>query len=286
MKSLQFNLKNRQPASQAGGFSLVAATGREPHYIRNVRVLSDRFFTLIKGGSVTSAFEAFQAPFALSADFEGMSVVNQRTGHFCTFKNKDFCGKVRTIVTTNTIGDLEELRTRAFVLKQRFSETETRQWTPAIVASELVLQVTHLQYSLMTPDEKLEVYPTKGVDKGLGDELSDVFFNALNILSFLNLTLFDIEESMSTTSYKPVSGRLLVSNLVIQAANVWDNVARLEGYKHLDREHDDVFEQIKLGISGVIQSTLAIATYHEIDMMRATTEMFLDAEKFLNNYQN
>ena len=73
---------------------------------------------------------------------------------------------------------LEDLRIQALALKQSFSKTETKTWTATIVASELVLQTTHLQYALMSPDAQHEVYPTSSVDKGVADELSDVLFNA------------------------------------------------------------------------------------------------------------
>lgn len=193
---------------------------------------------------------------------------------------------MHAIMMANITQELEELRKRAFVLKQGFSITEAKKWTASTVASELILQVTHLQYSLMPPNERNGVYPTSGVDKGLEDELSDVLFNALNVISFMDLTLFDIEEMVETVRYKQISVELLLPNLIIQVANIWDNVARLEGYKHLSQSRDNVFKEFMLGIAGVLHTVMLIATYHEIDMVQAMTDMFQDAENFLASYKN
>lgn len=187
----------------------------------------------------------------------------------------------------NTIHSLEELRKSAFVLKQEFSKIEDRKWTASTVASELVLQVTHLQYSLMSSREKEEVFPTNGADKGLEDELSDVTFNALNVISFLGLTLLDLKEAIETVEAdKRQLDELLAPNLIIQAANIWDNIARLEGYKHLNQARDNVFKEVKLGIAGVLHFVSLIALRHEIDVRRAMVNMFRDAENFLANYKN
>lgn len=184
-----------------------------------------------------------------------------------------------------TIQSLEDLRMRSLNLKQRFSKTEVQKWTPSTVASELILQITHLRYSLLTVSEKEEIFPTVGIDKGLKDELSDVLYNALNVLSFLDLTLFDLKETMGSVGNKQISDEMLIPNLVIQAANAWDSLVRLEGYKHLDQARDYALEQVKWCISGVIRSVILIATQHEIDMVQAMKEMFADAEKFLDSYE-
>ncbi len=189
-------------------------------------------------------------------------------------------------MTLNEMQGLEELRRRAFALKQGFSKTEERKWTASTVTSELVLQVTHLQYALMSPDEKENVYPTSGVDKGLEDELSDVLFNVLNVISYLDLTLFDISETVEVVSHKQVPAELLTPNLIIQAANIWDNIARLEGYKHPNQTRNDLLKEVVLGIAWVLHTVTLIAKGHNIDMSRAMTDMFRDAENFLAHYQN
>lgn len=196
-----------------------------------------------------------------------------------------FCAKIHIIMIPNEMQGLEELRRRAFVLKQGFSKTEGRRWTASTVASELVLQVTHLQYALMSPNERENVYPTSGVDKGLEDELSDVLFNVLNVMSYLNLTLFDISETIETVGHKQISPELLTPNLIIQAANIWDNIARLEGYKHLNQARDGLLKEVKLGIAGVLHTVTLITISHKIDMARAMADMFRDAENFLARYK-
>ncbi|PIW97317.1 hypothetical protein COZ82_00195 [Candidatus Kaiserbacteria bacterium CG_4_8_14_3_um_filter_38_9] len=187
----------------------------------------------------------------------------------------------------NILQNLEHLQKQSFFLKEKFSKTENKKWSASTVASELVLQITHLAYSLLGTNERRDIYPTPGIDKGTKDELSDVLFNALNLLSFLNLTIVDINKSMLIIANDTRSSNVTsVLNLMIQSANLWDNVARLDGYKHLDKDCDKTLDQVKLGIAGIIQFIFIIAQQQKVDLICAMKEMFIDADRFIKSHED
>jgi len=183
--------------------------------------------------------------------------------------------------------DLERLREQSFSLKKKFSKTEEREWGASTVASELVLQTSHLLFSLMSPEERKTVYPTEGVDKGVEDELSDVLFNVLNTLSFLDLTVADLSDQLTILEEDKKNRNMVPStkSLVIQSNNLWDNIVRFEGYKHIDGSRDGTLELIKIGAAGIIHISFYLAEEHNVDLMNAMEDMFVDASTFLNNYK-
>lgn len=145
--------------------------------------------------------------------------------------------------------------------------------------------MTHLAYSLLSEVERQQIFPANGVDKGLGDELSDVLFNCLNVLSFLDLTFFDIENHIREAKIIEYDKNVRTINGIIQAASVWDAIARLEGYKHLDSDSNETFERLKESIGAIIAFVFAIAEENDLDLNQEMIKMFLDAKVFLDSYK-
>lgn len=181
------------------------------------------------------------------------------------------------------------IQAQSKALKDRFNKVEKKTWEPSTVAGEIGFQLTHLLNSIMrhtNSGEILPIGPFEGIDKGLEDESADVLFN---LMSLANLSGMNVKQAITVALSRDYSAFqeskssvLKVSNIIIQAGELWDAIFRREGGKPMSREANLNEEHITLLFGGVMICLLLLVRDLNVDMYRGFREILIDSGNTLD----
>ena len=129
----------------------------------------------------------------------------------------------------------------ALKLVSDFDITKNKKWDPQIYLNELYVQLGHVYNVLFNNDE---VNETKRKINNLGDELSDVLLQLINLSKILNIDMYEIQE-LKDYSYEKIQDYAFVQSLdlnmknhLLYQANEY-KLPFLEGYDSSSKEFKD-----------------------------------------------
>lgn len=166
----------------------------------------------------------------------------------------------------------------AIKLVHDFDKTKEKKWEAKDYLNELYVQLGHVYnvlYDNPYVNEKGRIFDN------LGDELSDVLLQLINLALLLNVDMYEIK-SFKEDDYQDVNGLPILlgqlSEIIMEMSNCRFKKERI-GYR---TSHDFVKERIfKLFII-----TYNIALEHDLDMIKEFEEMLEDANHFLNRFES
>jgi hypothetical protein len=202
--------------------------------------------------------------------------------------NRDIPNDVDSIVS-DQVEVIQTMGVESRLLKERFKKTESQEWVPSTVASELIFQATHLLNSVikhLNPSGLIPIGPSEGIDKGIEDEVADVVFNLMNLA---NLSGVDISKALSVamkydykTIYESQDLTIKASNILIQSGELWDAIFRREGFKHMSRDLVANEEYIHMVFGGIMVCTILLARDLNVDIYKGFSGMIADSNNSLD----
>ncbi|MCI9234192.1 MAG: NUDIX domain-containing protein [Bacilli bacterium] len=165
----------------------------------------------------------------------------------------------------------------AIELVHNFDKTKEKKWEAKDYLNELYVQLGHV-YNVLYGDPYVNEKNRK-IDN-LGDELSDVLLQLINLADILNIDMYEMK-MMQEEDYQDVSGLPILmgqlSEIIMEMSNCRFKKERV-GYR---TSHDFAKERIfKLFII-----TYNIAMKHDLDMIKEFGDMVEDANGFLNRFE-
>ncbi len=165
----------------------------------------------------------------------------------------------------------------AIKLVKAFDITKQKSWNAEIYLNELYVQIGHV-FNVLYKDKNTEEKARK-IDN-LGDELSDVILQLINLGEFLNINMYDIS---SISEYKVSdlnSFNILLGQLT--EAIMENNDCR---FRKNRVGFNSSYEFMKDRIFKLFIIIFNIASLNKLDMVKEFDLMLEDANKFLNNFE-
>lgn len=184
--------------------------------------------------------------------------------------------------TTNQIDTIQSVSKQ---LKAGFKQTELKPWDAVTISSELLFQCTHLLNAIISSTTPDAIGPLEGVNKGLNDETADVLFNLMNVANAIDINASQFLPSTTSATMKSTP-LISANNLIIQAGELWDGLAREHGYKHPVREKSANRSHIHSAFAGSLIALCNTSALLDVNLNDAFFEMHQDANNFLKNFQN
>lgn len=166
---------------------------------------------------------------------------------------------------------------KALKLCKDFNITKEKEWTPLIYLNELQVQVGHIYNVLMKDDYCNE--PNRSFNN-LGDEISDVLLQLINLAYSLNINMYDIENEENTT----INDFNWIQILLGQLNEV---IMEQEGFR-FRKSRDNFNNSFDFAKSRIFKSfiiTYNFAKKHNLNIIDEFEEMLADANKFLGNFK-
>ena len=165
----------------------------------------------------------------------------------------------------------------ALKLENDFNITKAKKWNPQIYLNELYVQVGHV-YNVLYSDSNIN--ENKRNISNLGDELSDVILQLINLANALNIDLYEIKY-FENFNYSDLNG---ISILLGQLTEVImeENDCRFK--KNRDG-FDNSYAFVKDRIFKLFIIAFKIAEYYNLDMNKEFQLMLDDANGFLKRYK-
>lgn len=165
---------------------------------------------------------------------------------------------------------------KALQLCKDFDITKENKWTPLIYLNELQVQVGHIYNVLIKKSYTDE--PNRSFNN-LGDEISDVLLQLINLASSLNINMYDIKEEKNTNicDFNTISILLGQLNEVIMEQCGFRFRKNRDGF-------NNSFDFVKSRIFRMFIITYNFAKKNNLDIVEEFEKMLDDANNFLNNF--
>jgi len=175
------------------------------------------------------------------------------------------------------ISFLDKEYDKALILCKDFDKTKEKEWTPLIYLNELQVQIGHI-YNILIK-KKYVNEPNRDFND-LGDEISDVLLQLINLARSLNIDMYDIRKEKNTTISDFNTLPILLGQL---------NEIIMEQYGYRFRKDRDTFNNsydfIKSRIFKMFIITYNYAKKNELDITNEFDRMLEDANNFLNHFE-
>lgn len=166
----------------------------------------------------------------------------------------------------------------ALRLVKAFDSTKEKAWDNLLYLNELYVQLGHV-YNVLYPNSNVNEENRK-IDN-LGDELSDVALQLINLASNLGINMYEIKD-MENYNHNDLNG------IPVLLGQLTESVMEMNGYRfqknrkgfenHLDFAKDRIFKTFII--------TFNIAKDNNLDMIKEFDDMMEDATGFLLNFEN
>ena len=165
----------------------------------------------------------------------------------------------------------------ALKLVSDFDITKKKKWDPQIYLNELYVQLGHVYNVLFSNDNVNE--EQRKIDN-LGDELSDVLLQLINLAKIMNIDMYEIK-ALKDYSYDNINGiSILLGQLTEAIMEIYDCCFRKDR-AGFDTSHDFVKDRLfKLFII-----TYNISKEYKLDMIKEFGDMCKDANGFLKRFR-
>ena len=167
---------------------------------------------------------------------------------------------------------------KALRLVKAFDSTKEKEWDSLIYLNELYVQLGHV-YNVLYPNSNVTEENRK-IDN-LGDELSDVALQLINLASNLGINMYEIK-NMENYNHNDLNG------IPVLLGQLTESVMEMNGYRfqknrkgfenHIDFAKDRIFKTFII--------TFNIAKDNNLDMIKEFDDMMEDATGFLLNFEN
>jgi len=165
----------------------------------------------------------------------------------------------------------------ALKLVSDFDITKNKKWDPQIYLNELYVQLGHVYNVLFNNDE---VNETKRKINNLGDELSDVLLQLINLSKILNIDMYEIQK-LKDYSYDNINGISILLGQLTEAVMEINECRFKKSRYGFDSSYDFVKDRIfKLFII-----TYNISKDYKLDMIKEFGDMLNDANGFLDRFR-
>lgn len=166
----------------------------------------------------------------------------------------------------------------ALKLVSDFDSTKKKKWNSQIYLNELFVQVGHVYNVLFSNSNVNET--NRKIDN-LGDELSDVLLQIINLAKVLDIDMYEIK-NYSNYDYSEINGITILLGQLTEAI-MENNDYR---FKKDRIGFNSNYDFIKDRIFKIFIITFQISKKYNLDMIKEFNEMLEDANNFLNKFKN
>ena len=165
----------------------------------------------------------------------------------------------------------------ALKLVSDFDITKNKVWNPKDYLNELYVQLGHV-YNVLFANEN--VNESKRKIDNLGDELSDVLLQLINLAKILNVNMYDIKE-YKDFKYDNINGITILLGQLTEAIMEINECRFKKSRYGFDSSYDFVKDRLfKLFII-----TYNISIDYKLDMIKEFDDMLKDANGFLDRFK-
>lgn len=165
----------------------------------------------------------------------------------------------------------------ALKLVNDFDITKEKKWEPLDYLNELYVQLGHV-FNVLYKDKAINE-EKRNIDN-LGDEISDVLLQLINLARVLNIDIHEIE-SCTDYDYDDLNGSIVLMGQLTEAIMETYGYRFKKGRLGFKTTHDFIKDRIfKLFIM-----TYNIAEKHNLDISKEFEAMLIDANGFLATYK-
>lgn len=165
----------------------------------------------------------------------------------------------------------------ALKLVSDFDITKNKAWNPQIYLNELYVQLGHV-YNVLFANENVNENKRK-IDN-LGDELSDVLLQLINLAKIMNINMYDIKD-YKDFKYDNINGITILLGQLTEAVMEINECRFKKSRYGFDSSYDFVKDRLfKLFII-----TYNISKDYKLDMIKEFDDMLKDANGFLDRFR-
>ena len=165
----------------------------------------------------------------------------------------------------------------ALKLVSNFDITKKKKWDPQIYLNELYVQLGHVYNVLFSNDN---VNEDKRKIDNLGDELSDVLLQLINLAKIMNIDMYEIK-ALKDYSYDNINGISILLGQLTEAVMEINDCRFRKDRAGFDTSYDFVKDRLfKLFII-----TYNISKEYKLDMIEEFSAMCKDANGFLKRFR-
>ncbi len=165
----------------------------------------------------------------------------------------------------------------ALKLVSDFDITKSKAWDPQIYLNELYVQLGHV-YNVLFANEN--VNETKRKIDNLGDELSDVLLQLINLAKIMNIDMYEIKK-YEDYDYHDISGISILLGQLTEAIMENNDCRFKKDRVGFDTSYDFVKDRLfKLFII-----TYNISLDYKLDIIKEFDDMLKDANGFLDRFR-
>ena len=165
----------------------------------------------------------------------------------------------------------------ALKLVSDFDITKENDWNTKDYLNELYVQLGHV-YNVLFSDHNVNEENRK-IDN-LGDELSDVLLQLINLARILNINMYDIK-NLDSYNYDEVSGLSILLGQVTEAIMEMNQCR----FKKDRSGFNSSYEFVKDRLLKMFMITYNIAEKYNLDMIKEFSDMLVDANNFLDKFR-
>lgn len=165
----------------------------------------------------------------------------------------------------------------ALKLVSDFDITKNKEWNPRDCLNELYVQLGHVYNVLFANDN---VNESKRKIDNLGDELSDVLLQLINLAKIININMYDIKDYQDF-KYDNINGITILLGQLTEAVMEINECRFKKSRDGFDSSYDFVKDRLfKLFII-----TYNISKDYKLDMIKEFADMLKDANGFLDRFR-
>lgn len=165
----------------------------------------------------------------------------------------------------------------ALKLVSDFDITKTKEWNPQIYLNELYVQLGHV-YNVLFSDDIVNENNRK-IDN-LGDEISDVLLQLINLAKILNIDLYEVTK-YKDFDYDNISGLSILLGQLTEAIMEMNECR----FKKNRSGFNNSYEFVKDRLLKLFIISHNIAKKHNLDISREFSDMLDDANGFLDRFK-
>ena len=166
----------------------------------------------------------------------------------------------------------------ALRLVKAFDSTKEKEWDSLLYLNELYVQLGHV-YNVLNPNNNVAEDGRK-IDN-LGDELSDVVLQLINLADNLGINMYEVKnvENYSSNNINDIPILLGQLTETIMEMNSYRFKKERQGFNsHLDFAKDRIFK--------TFITTFNIAKQYNLNMIKEFDDMLIDATGFLEKFED
>ena len=165
----------------------------------------------------------------------------------------------------------------ALKLVSDFDITKNKEWNPRDYLNELYVQLGHV-YNVLFANE--DINESKRKIDNLGDELSDVLLQLINLAKIMNINMYDIKD-YKDFKYDNINGITILLGQLTEAVMEINECRFKKSRDGFDSSYDFVKDRLfKLFII-----TYNISKDYKLDMIKEFEDMLKDANGFLDRFR-